>query len=204
MKKILFIFVVGAVSLLLTSCSHSEYLDFASFVNNYNQNETLEFENFISYPDEQEGKTIYSCPLKNGNNTVLLTLVADNASRIEQCRITLAKCTENGEKNAPDENSKELFKKSCINTVSAFTYETPEISEKMLADFDFSKIDKADSFEQTKGEGSYYCILLTNELATEFIIKNKWLCEIEETQKPENKNDFAENTNIRTETVPLR
>ena len=204
MKKLVSVFIIIPFTICLVSCTHSEYLNFASFVDNYNHNDILDYQSFISFYDENKGSDIFSCTIRKEKSTVLLNLITDENSRINQCSITIAKCSENADKinlNSSDINN---FKSVCKNAVSAYTYKTSDDSEKLLADFDFKKAAATDSFEQTKGEGSYYMILLSNELSCEFIIKNRWLCDIETTQKPDNKNDFVENTSIRTETVPLR
>ena len=56
--------------------------------------------------------------------------------------------------------------------------------------------------EKTGESGSFYFIYRSNRLASEIVIKNKWLSPVETTKKPENKEPFAEMTETRSNTVP--
>lgn len=203
MKKLYSLLSLLLVFVFLSSCSHSEFLNLASFTRNFSDLMPLELTDFIKYQDKSE-ETIYLAYINSEENTVLLKLLCEDDSKIKECRVTVSKYDEKAKKIKDLEKMKNSFQSVCLAAISAYTYLGTEESDKIIGELEISNNYEKKNFEKTYKNGSFNFAFLSNELCLELIIKNKWINEIETTQKPENKNDFANNTSIRTETVPLQ
>lgn len=203
MKKLYSLLSLLLVFVFLSSCSHSEFLNLASFTENFSVLMPLDLTDFIKYQDES-GEPVYLTYINCDGNTVLLKLLAEDDLKIKECRVSVSKYDEKGKKIKSFEEIKNSFQNVCSATISAYTYLNIEESDKIIGKLDITKNFDKKNFEKTYENGSFNFAFLSNDLCLELIIKNKWINEIETTQKPENKNDFANNTSIRTETVPLQ
>ncbi len=188
--------------LLLTSCSKSEFVNLAGFTEDYSNYEKLEPQSFVYYVDENSN-TVYQSIIEEANEKILLSLHSKDGNRLYECRVTMSKVDKKGKKKELSNIINNLFSKVCINTVSSFTGKSQVESNEIVSQLGvLEKCGKFENTESVKEIDNFVFILLTDEICSELVVKNKWFCEIETTQKPENKNNFAEVTSIRTETVP--
>ncbi len=203
MKKSCLILSLLLVFVFLSSCSHSEFLNLATFVENFSVLRPLALTDFIKYDDESK-ETVYLTYINCDENTVLLKLLCESDLKIKECRVTASKYDEKGKKIKSFEKIKKSFQDVCSGTILAYTYLSKEEGDKIIKNLDIMNNFEKKNFEKTYQNENFNFALLSNDLCCELIIKNKWINETETTKKPENKNDFANNTSIRTETVPLQ
>ena len=204
MKRTGRIFAVFAILSLLCSCSQSEFINLSVFIENYNaysENTKLDFPDF-TVSTGSAGETVYTCIIKEQEEEVLLRLISDEDGKISQCRIVVPKCDETGNKLSQSETRHKFFVSAAQRVICAYTFLSKEESQKISDEFGLS-LSKTliNEGELTKTQGSFHFVYLSNARCSEFVIYNKWLHEIESTQKPESKSAYADSTNVRTETV---
>lgn len=193
--------------LLLTACTQSEFINLAQFIENFNafkSDDSIDFTDF-SVSTGSGGESVYTYEPKDCEEKIIVRLVADDDLKISSCRVVLAKSDHTGQKLAYNKELHRVFYELCKRTVCAFTFCSGQESEALIEAFSLSlKQTLTKEGELTRQQGDYYYTYLSNSLCSEFIISNKWLCEMETTLKPESKNAFLNSTSVRTETVPHR
>ena len=200
MKKAIRLVSVLILCTVLTACRNTDFINLASFIDNYNKvcpdEEKIDFSSFYSEVKE-ETEILSFFPTETNN--VAVRLITDSKKQIGEARIIIRKADKNG--GSVSVSSDFLsFQTAAVSTCSAFSNgeitEIPdEIVPKSIPDF------SADS-EITAESGNYYFIYRSNSLVSEIVIKNKWLSPVETTRKPENKEPFANMTETRSNTVP--
>ncbi|MCM1544391.1 MAG: hypothetical protein NC110_03745 [Ruminococcus sp.] len=206
MKRFLCSLMLAVLMFNLCACTKSEFMQLSAFIENYNRHQTeqpLGFTDLLATTNS--GQTFYNCFFSCGKNSVALRIIEDENKKIEQCRVILPKLDEKGKPLTLTDDMISLFCKTAANTLAAFTLCTSEQAQAVINEFALTKPETFSAQgELTKQSGSFYYVYLSNSLVSEFIIYNKWLHEIESTNKPVSKVAYADTTKIRDETVPLR
>lgn len=205
MKKTISLCLSLLLLFAFSACKRSEYIDLSAFVALYNETQTEE--NQISLTDffvlsRNSNETVYSCFLSCGNFEYVLKVCSESDGCISRCSVLCVKCDENGSKKAFGGFSSNEFKQVCENVVKAFSFENKGISNEIINTLFQKGSDEEFLSERKLSRGIYNYTALSNDFCDKFTVSNKWLYDIGQTQKPESKNDFPENTSIRTETVP--
>lgn len=180
-------------------CTAKDNMNLAIFIENYNALSDTEID-FTSFTGRnREDCTEYSFFISEGNNKVFVTL-SEIDKEITECRVTLLKNDSSLNIQKADKVITDLFIKAVRNVAFSFAglneTEFENTIYKALSDFDVE--------ENTSKYKNYNLIYVSNDLCSEFIIRNKWFYEEETTVKPENINSFLNTAPVRTETVPHR
>ena len=199
MKKCLMLIISFLFMFILCSCSVNENVNFITFIERFNGEENiLSISDFVSEAGKDGSSVYYS----SRSDNISLILKSDETNNITRCRLVIAKKDIKGNDVLPGEKETELFYNTALKTVKAFCNQELSAAESILLEIGFGL--KNEAYEKNKTEGSFVYQYVSNELCDEFVIYNKWLCRIETTEKPENKNGFTFSSDIRTETVPHR
>lgn len=201
MKKGIRLLFLSAAFLFLTACHNTDFMNLSSFIRNYNevspQEHVIDFGSF-SVEEQGDGEILSFFPYESYH--VAVRLIADLHKQIGEARIILRKSDKNGSAVSVSESDYINFKTAAKYTCYALSNgELEEIPKGIVPD---SLSDINGVSEKTGESGSFYFIYRSNRLASEIVIKNKWLSPVETTKKPENKEPFAEMTETRSNTVP--
>jgi len=205
MKRYLKIIVAVILIAGLCGCTQSEFVNLGVFIENYCSNQDSQPLDYTSFAitSDSDG-TIYNCFFEGTNPLVALRLFSDDSKNISECHVILPKLDEKGNKLNLTDEAIALFVDTAVNTTCAFTFCSLDEARQLVSEF---TLDKKDTYlregELTKEKGSFYYVYVSNPLASEFIIYNKWLHEIESTKKPESRAAYNDTTKIRDETVRL-
>ena len=203
MKKQLPLLLFSIIMLLtLSGCSEKEYMNILYFTDNLNsQNEKTE----IQMSDYYVKDNIYSLPVMNENEAVILRAVTDGNGDIGEIRVTLSKVDEKGAKKQISQELTDLYKDTVKRVLKAYTYYDEETTGMIISSM---KLDKEAPYtstgEITSRMDNYFFIVFSTDIAVSFTVKNVHISPVEKTEKPESRPAFGNTTNIRTETVPLR
>ena len=201
MKKAIRLVSVLILCTVLTACRNTDFINLASFTDNYNKvrpdGSKIDFSSFYSeMKDETEILSFF--PFNTDN--VAVRLITDSKKQIGEARIIIRKADKNGNPISVSNIDFESFQTAASSTCSAFSNgEITDIPDKIVPK---SISDLSADSEKTAESGSYYFIYRSNSLVSEIVIKNKWLSPVETTKKPENKEPFANMTETRSNTVP--
>lgn len=203
MKKIAALFLCFSImSAAMTGCSKDEFMDISRFTDNYNSLCGYDAINLQSYIIEGE---IYSLPISDGGQAVLLSAVTDDTGYIEEIRITLSKTDEKGKSSEVSQKQGELFLNVIKNALESYTYSDSTEAQKLINEMKLNKLSTYSlTGELTAQKGYFYYVFYSTELVSMFRIFNIHLHPIETTEKPESRPAFGNTTNIRSETVPLK
>lgn len=205
MKKIIFIIIPLLFLFAFSSCKRSEYMDLSTFVTLYNEVETEE--NAISLTDfflleRANNELVYTCFLYREKIEYVLNVYSQADGCISRCSVLCVKCDENGNQKAFSSFSSNEYRNVCRSVIKAFSFKNEADAENIINTL-FSENESEEFLSERKqSRGIYNYIVLSNDFCDKFTVSNKFLYDIGQTQKPENKNDFPENPSIRTETVP--
>lgn len=206
MKRFISIFAAFFLMVGLCACSQSEFLELGGFIENYNREQAEQPLNFTDLlVSSNNGQTEYNCFFPCGESGVTVRIFANENKKIEQCRIIVPKLNEKGQALNLTDEVLSLFAMTVKNTLGAYTFCTAEQAQSIVDEFMLNcKETYKNQGELTKEKGSFYFVYLSNSLVSEFVIYNKWLHEIESTNKPVSKVAYADTTKVREETVPLQ
>ncbi len=174
------------LTVLLSACSKSEFMDLGSFIYNYNSvsQQDIDFTDFFFEKAEKR-------ELKLINGSVLLTLKEASDGKIEQCRVMLTKVTQNGEVNENLSADCISFRNILKSTIEAFCGFDETTAEALIREFG---LESEGAFlkegELTKKQGSFYFVYYSTSLTSQMMIYNTYLTEIEQTEKPVSKPDL--------------
>lgn len=188
---------------VLTGCTQGEFCNLELFSKRYGKltGTEVNIEDFIG--TEYENKKVYMLEAERTNNSkTLIKLFTDSDGRICECRVIISKTDENKSPLLLTYDEKENFIEiSRLVVCSVVNIEQEKVNEMLLKIITFNENTKSSAYEKTAQDENQRYVFLSNELVSELVIYNKWLCKAEETQKPESKAAFDGTTNIRTDTV---
>lgn len=192
------------IIMIFNGCTQGEFCNpelFAKRYRNLSGNE-ISPESFIGTDFEDKKLYLFEAAQTDGITT-LVKLFTDRQGRIAECRIVISKLDENGKPVLLTSAAREAFFESSKNVASALSGEDKEKTADLLCELlDIEELSKTENVEKAAEHGSQRYVYVSNEVVSEIVIYNKWLCKAEETQKPESKVAFDKTTNVRTETVP--
>ncbi len=188
---------------LFIGCSREEFMDLYGFTERFVYAE-ISPEEF--YTDKTEdGKTVYYTYFEKEKPKVMLKLICADNSKIDEIRIYLTKYDENGNKTAVMTEDISLFSKLISSSIEAFTGWSENEAEEILRQMQiYEKKSYENEGELTKTKGNFHFIYHSAVPGSEFIIYNRFLKPVPETEKPESKPMYGDTTKIRTETVPTK
>lgn len=191
---------------LLCACSKSEFVNLSAFIDDYcahTQKSELKFEDF-SFNYEGDF-TNYFTYIDAGESSVLLTLSADKSLKIVSCKVLISKIDSDGKAKSVTEEERTCFLKVLKATLFSFCRFSDEEADALLNDFSLQDKESYSKLgELTKVQDNFSFSYCSTSVAGEMRITNTFLKEVKPTEKPESKPYFAEVTDIRTETVPLK
>lgn len=178
-----FMFIV-----ILSGCTTNQLMDLSGFIYEYNKiaEDTIDFSDFSFEKDEnREFKLI------KGN--IFLTLKEGEKGKICQCSLGIVKLNQKGEKSQSLTSDTEKFLVMLKNTLQAFCGYDINTSEKLIDEFMLgNETTYSNLGELTKTMDNFYFVYYSTELTSSMTIYNKYLCEIEPTEKPLSKPAYGE------------
>lgn len=201
MKKTAMLIMIVSMCFIFSACRNTDFVNLSSFIDNYNAiNEAenqIDFSSFVV--DESENRETASFfPFQT--YIVAVRLENDDLKQIGEARIVLRKTDKSANQLNLTENELNCFLQACNRTI--FALSNREISEVPAKILPVSVSDLLKESEKTTEDGGYYFIYYSNSLVSEVIIRNNKLKQTETTNKPENKEPFAQLTETRENTVP--
>lgn len=197
MKKIVVLLFLLSLVLIFTACAGGEFIGLSVFIERWNNcsEQMLDYSDFIIEQAENES----SYCLVDDNKAIKLT--ADENSNLKQCKIIITK--KNSDGNEKKIESPQDFFELCKKTVMSYCDFDEQQATTLLDEFTLNDLNSIlAEGELSKNQGDYNFVYYSTEIASEFIITNTLLVEIESTLKPESKIAFADTTATRAETVP--
>ena len=199
MKKLVILPFLTALTLILTACVGGEFIGLSIFIERWNScsENSLDYSDFVIEQGESENS--YSI-ISDGT---AIKLTADENENLKQCKIIITKKDEEGkDKSILQETSNDFFE-LCKKSVMAYCGFDETATIALLNEFTLNDLNSLISEgELSKNQNEYNFVYYSTQIASEFIITNTLLVEIESTLKPESKIAFADTTHTRVETVP--
>lgn len=190
--------------LLLSACTQGEFCNPELFLERFYEISGTEIktENLIGTEDGDSKSYLFEAAEADEIKTVI-KLFFDAQGRISECRVIISKLDKNGKPLLLTSPAKEAFLESA--KVAACAFDT-DIKEKVDGIFEslftLDELGDSKTTERNAEYGHRRYVYLSNEVVSEVVIYNAWLCPAEETLKPESKAAFDKTTNVRTQTVP--
>lgn len=199
MKKAVIFFILLFI-FTLSGCSENTEMNLSVFIDYYN----FLSENKIDYTDfsfntSETGDVEYFFTVKDNTNLILVKLI-EEFGEIKECRVIMSKLNENAEIIEITEKHRNLFSSTAKKAGCSFA----RCSDDEIIHIITQITSEPDATEKTEKFKDYNLIYISNDICSEFIIKDKWFFEEETTEKPENINSFLNTAPVRTETVPHR
>lgn len=202
MKKLMISGFLFLLCLSLTACRSTDYINLASFIENYNRvcgEEKIGFDMF--YTETKSEKEITNF-FPSAKDTVAVRLIGNAKNQIEQVRVVLRKCDSSGNALSLQDDDLQSFLSAAEFSAYAFSNGAVECLPEPIAPKSVSQLST--DVEKTASDGSFTFVYYSNSVECVITMKNKWLSPTETTKKPENKEPFAQMTETRNFTVPHR
>lgn len=202
MKNFMKSVMIVLLCVCLTACRSTDYINPASFIENYNKvcgEEKIDFDSFIA---ETKGEKEIVCFFPFDRETVAVRLISNSKKQIEEIRVVLRKCDLSGNSMTIHDDDLKSFQSAGDFAVYAFSNGAVERLPDTIVPKSVSEL--SGDHEKTASDGSFRFVYYSNSVECVISVKNKWLSPTETTKKPENKEPFAQMTETRNFTVPHR